>query len=53
MSESWGLGIRDQCEAAAVPFFFKQWGGVHKKKPGRELDGRVYDGMPRQAAGAQ
>jgi hypothetical protein len=38
--------IRDQCNAADVPFFFKQWGGVRKKKAGRELDGRTYDGFP-------
>jgi hypothetical protein len=29
-----------------VPFFFKQWGGVHKKKAGRVLDGRVWDEYP-------
>ena len=33
-------------EAAGVPFFFKQWGGVRKKRAGRELDGRTYDEMP-------
>jgi protein gp37 len=29
-----------------VPFFFKQWGGVHKKRTGRELDGRTWDEFP-------
>jgi len=29
-----------------VPFFFKQWGGVRKKKAGRLLNGRTYDSMP-------
>jgi len=29
-----------------VPFFFKQWGGVNKKKTGRELQGRTWDEMP-------
>jgi protein gp37 len=29
-----------------IPFFFKQWGGVNKKKAGRLLDGRTYDEMP-------
>jgi protein gp37 len=29
-----------------VPFFFKQWGGVNKKKTGRQLNGRVYNEMP-------
>jgi len=35
MAESWALNIRDQCLGADVPFFFKQWGGVHKKRAGR------------------
>jgi protein gp37 len=29
-----------------VPFFFKQWGGVNKKKAGRELDGEIWGEMP-------
>ncbi|MBU4225083.1 MAG: phage Gp37/Gp68 family protein, partial [Chloroflexi bacterium] len=29
-----------------VPFFFKQWGGVQKKKAGRVLEGRTWDEMP-------
>ena len=29
-----------------VPFFFKQWGGVFKKRAGRMLDGRTWDRMP-------
>jgi len=29
-----------------IPFFFKQWGGIQKKRNGRMLDGRTYDGMP-------
>jgi protein gp37 len=29
-----------------VPFFFKQWGGVNKKKAGRVLDGEIWDEMP-------
>lgn len=46
MRESWVIDIRDQCRDAAVPFFFKQWGGVNKKRAGRLLDGRRWDGMP-------
>ncbi|MDW3208921.1 MAG: phage Gp37/Gp68 family protein [Reichenbachiella sp.] len=46
MEKSWVLDIRDQCAAANVPFFFKQWGGTNKKKTGRLLDGRTYDEMP-------
>ena len=46
MEKAWVLSIRDQCHAAQVPFFFKQWGGVRKSKSGRELDGRTYDEFP-------
>ncbi len=46
MEESWVLPLRDQCRGASVPFFFKQWGGVQKKKAGRLLRGRTYDEMP-------
>ncbi|MDY7010926.1 MAG: phage Gp37/Gp68 family protein [Planctomycetota bacterium] len=46
MNESWVLDIRDQCEEADVPFFFKQWGGINKKKAGRMLDNRTWDDMP-------
>jgi protein gp37 len=46
LHEEWVLGIRDQCEIARVPFFFKQWGGVRKKRAGRLLEGRTWDAMP-------
>lgn len=46
MDPDWPRGIRDQCQAAGVPFFFKQWDGVHKKQAGRMLDGRTWDEMP-------
>ena len=46
MERTWVESIRDQCAAANVPFFFKQWGGVQKKKAGRLLDGRTHDGRP-------
>jgi protein gp37 len=46
MQKEWVLSIRDQCDRAKVPFFFKQWGGVHKSKAGRNLDGKKYDGVP-------
>jgi Protein of unknown function (DUF5131) len=39
--------IRDQCLKADVPFFFKQWGGVWKKRFGRQLEGRTWDQMPK------
>jgi len=47
MNESWVLDIRDQCVTARVPFFFKQWGGVSKKKAGRLLHGETWDQLPR------
>jgi protein gp37 len=50
MRPEWVMSILEQCEAASVPFFFKQWGGVRKKKAGRQLNGRTYDYMPSVAA---
>jgi protein gp37 len=46
MNPSWVTGVRDQCLVAGVPFFFKQWGGINKKKAGRQLDGRTWNEMP-------
>ncbi len=46
MKQAWVLSIREQCEAANIPFFFKQWGGVRKKAAGRMLLGRTHDGFP-------
>ena len=46
MREEWVVPIRDLCASAHVPFFFKQWGGVRKKKNGRSLQGRTYDQYP-------
>lgn len=49
MQPEWVRSIREQCVAAGVKFFFKQWGGVRKKAAGRELDGRTWDEMPGEA----
>jgi protein gp37 len=46
MNESWVIDIRNRCQQAAVPFFFKQWGGINKKKAGRELEGKIWNEMP-------
>lgn len=53
MRADWVRGIRDQCAAAGVPFFFKQWGEydehgacVGKYVAGRVLDGRKWDEFP-------
>jgi protein gp37 len=47
MEPAWVRTIRDQCVAAGVRFFFKQWGGVRKRVTGRSLDGRTWDEMPK------
>jgi protein gp37 len=46
MQPEWVGNIQLQCERSRVPFFFKQWGGVQKKRTGRKLRGRTYDEMP-------
>jgi protein gp37 len=46
MDSSWALDLRDQCQRAGVPFFFKQWGGKNKKRAGRILEGRTWDEFP-------
>jgi protein gp37 len=52
MHPDWARSLRDQCQAAGVPFFFKQWGEwwsgmrLGKKKAGRLLDGREWNEFP-------
>jgi protein gp37 len=46
MQEAWVDNLLQQCRSADVPFFFKQWGGVQKKKNGRRLHGRTHDEFP-------
>ncbi|MDY0294736.1 MAG: phage Gp37/Gp68 family protein [Acholeplasmataceae bacterium] len=46
IKEEWVINIRDNCQRQGVKFFFKQWGGVNKKKNGRLLEGKIYDDMP-------
>ena len=50
MDPAWVEDLRDQCATAAVPFFFKQWGGRTPKAGGREFEGRTWDDMPELAA---
>lgn len=54
MRKEWALSIKQKCEIAGKPFFFKQWGswGADGKKRskyenGKELDGEVIMQMPR------
>ena len=49
MREEWAVRIRDMCAEQRIPFFFKQWGGVNKKRAGRKLSGRTWDELPEQA----
>jgi protein gp37 len=46
IEEKWVLRVLKSCREQGVPFFFKQWGGVSKKKAGRKLGGRTYDQFP-------
>ena len=46
MLEEWILDIKKNCDINNIPFFFKQWGGVNKKKTGRSLLGKTWDAMP-------
>lgn len=47
IDERWVMHIKDLCISLEIPFFFKQWGGVNKKRSGRLLGGRTWDGLPR------
>lgn len=47
MKEEWVLAIKKQCDEVGASFFFKQWGGINKKKNGRTLLGRTWDDVPR------
>jgi protein gp37 len=49
MKSEWVVSIRDQCTAAGVSFFFKQWGGRTPKAGGRDLEGVEWNEMPRLA----
>lgn len=53
MKAAWATSIREQCSAAGVHFFFKQWGAydvdgrrVGKHKAGRVLEGTTWNAMP-------
>lgn len=51
MHPDWVRSVRDQCQAAGVPFFFKNWGArpplkLRKLNYGRLLDGRTWNELP-------
>lgn len=50
MAREWVIDIKEQCRAAGMPFFFKQWGGVHRSRNGRMLEGRTWDEIPVKTA---
>jgi protein gp37 len=56
----WARSLRDQCAAAHVPFFFKQWGEFAPRvlftggkeeivRPGKKLAGSLLDGVEHKA----
>ncbi len=47
---AWVRNIRDQCQAARVAFFFKQWGGIRKGEAGATLDGKEWKEFPKGSA---
>lgn len=69
MQPTWAYHVRDQCRAAGVPFFFKQWGAWSpevttpntepllirrsKRSAGRLLEGELWDQLPDVAEIAQ
>ena len=44
---AWAIDVRNQCIAARVAFFFKQWGGRSPKSGGRLLEGREWSQFPK------
>lgn len=46
MNAKWVTDIQTACDKYGTAFFFKQWGGVNKKKAGRILNGRTWDDYP-------
>ena len=62
MRADWARGLRDQCQEAGVPFFFKQWGEwetigsgereqlmwLGKQRTGRHLDGKEWNEFPEE-----
>jgi protein gp37 len=49
MDMAWPRSLRDQCQAAGIPYFFKQVGGRYHNSGGRLLDGQTWDEIPPEA----
>lgn len=52
MDPDWARAVRTLCRKHNTAFFFKQWGGVNKKRTGRKLDGMYWDEIPRTEMGS-
>jgi protein gp37 len=50
LNADWVIDIKEKCRRAGIPFFFKQWGGVNKKRAGRLLEGRTWSEIPVSAS---
>lgn len=46
LKKEWVIDIRNKCKQEGISFFFKQWGGINKKKNGRLLNGKIYNEFP-------
>lgn len=46
MKEEWIINLLESSRKYKTKFFFKQWGGVNKKKKGRLLQDKEYNEMP-------
>lgn len=46
MDPTWVDDIHTLCKKDNIPFFFKQWGGVNKKKAGRLFHGKEWSEYP-------
>lgn len=48
--EAWVDEIKQACDTSKTAFFFKQWGGVQKKKTGRTYKNQTWDELPKAFA---
>lgn len=46
IKEEWVIQLRDMAHETDTAFFFKQWGGIHKKANGKALRGQEYMAYP-------
>jgi len=46
LKSDWVHDVKSLCDSCQIPFFFKQWGGVNKKRTGRLFEGRTWSELP-------